>query len=115
MICNNGYTIERYIHGWDEGYNDIQPWDIKGLPTVFGAKDQYKGYKVTTRDELRQLFANEEFASAPFLQVGSLLWDFFGVPKVLTRTIQLVELHMPRDDAPAALKITAEAAATRNK
>ncbi|PWY84568.1 pyruvate decarboxylase [Aspergillus sclerotioniger CBS 115572] len=95
VICNNGYTIERYIHGWDEGYNDIQPWDIKGLPTVFGAKDKYKGYKVTTRDELRQLFANEEFASAPFLQ--------------------LVELHMPRDDAPAALKITAEAAATRNK
>ncbi|PYH40418.1 alpha-keto acid decarboxylase family protein [Aspergillus saccharolyticus JOP 1030-1] len=95
VICNNGYTIERYIHGWDESYNDIQPWDIKGLPTAFGAEDKYTGYKVTTRDELKQLFANEEFNSAPHLQ--------------------LVELHMPRDDAPAALKITAEAAAARNK
>ncbi|OJK05184.1 hypothetical protein ASPACDRAFT_1862205 [Aspergillus aculeatus ATCC 16872] len=95
VICNNGYTIERYIHGWDESYNDIQPWDHKALPTVFGAKDKYTGHKVTTRDELKQLFANEEFNSAPHLQ--------------------LVELHMPRDDAPAALKITAEAAAARNK
>ncbi|PLB52924.1 pyruvate decarboxylase [Aspergillus steynii IBT 23096] len=95
VICNEGYTIERYIHGWDESYNDIQPWDIKGLPTVFGAKDQYKGYKVQTRDELVQLFANQEFSSAPYLQ--------------------LVEVHMPRDDAPAGLKITAEAAAERNK
>ncbi|KAH8423789.1 alpha-keto acid decarboxylase family protein [Aspergillus melleus] len=95
VICNEGYTIERYIHGWDETYNDIQTWDIKGLPTVFGAKDQYKGYKVQTRDELTQLFANQEFASAPYLQ--------------------LVEVHMPRDDAPAGLKITASAAAERNK
>lgn len=71
VICNNGYTIERYIHGWDESYNDIQPWDIEGLPRVFGAKDKYKGYKVKTRDELRQLFANQEFASAPYLQVRS--------------------------------------------
>ncbi|KKK13022.1 hypothetical protein P175DRAFT_0477257 [Aspergillus ochraceoroseus IBT 24754] len=94
VICNNGYTIERFIHGWDEGYNDIQTWDVKGIPVAFGGKDKYKGYKVTTRDELTELFANEEFSSAPFLQ--------------------LVELHMPLDDAPAALKITAEAAASRN-
>jgi pyruvate decarboxylase len=28
---------------------------------------------------------------------------------------QLVEVHMPREDAPASLKTTAEAAASRNK
>ncbi|KAA8650221.1 hypothetical protein EYZ11_012127 [Aspergillus tanneri] len=95
VICNKGYTIERYIHGWDQGYNDIQPWDFKTLPTVFGAMNKYKGYRVKTRDELINLFANKEFSSAPYLQ--------------------LVELHMPRDDAPASLKITAEAAASRNE
>ncbi|KAG2412233.1 pyruvate decarboxylase [Aspergillus terreus] len=94
VICNQGYTIERFIHGWDEAYNDIQPWDIKGLPVVFGAKDKYKGYRVKTRDELTKLFANDEFNSVPCLQ--------------------LVELHMPRDDAPASLKLTAESAAHRN-
>ncbi|KAL4786191.1 pyruvate decarboxylase [Aspergillus varians] len=95
VICNEGYTIERFIHGWEAVYNDIQPWDHKALPVVFGAEDKYKGYKVTTRDELTELFANEEFSSAPCLQ--------------------LVEVHMPRDDAPAALQITAEAAASRNR
>ncbi|KAE8135776.1 pyruvate decarboxylase [Aspergillus pseudotamarii] len=95
VICNEGYTIERYIHGWEAVYNDIQPWDFLNIPVAFGAKDKYRGYKVTTRDELRELFANEEFASAPCLQ--------------------LVELHMPRDDCPASLKLTAESAAERNK
>ncbi|KAL2831059.1 thiamine diphosphate-binding protein [Aspergillus cavernicola] len=95
VICNEGYTIERFIHGWDASYNDIQTWDHQGLPVAFGATDKYKGYKVTTRDELTKLFANQDFCSAPFLQ--------------------LVEVHMPREDAPAALRITAEAAASRNK
>ncbi|KAL4956821.1 thiamine diphosphate-binding protein [Aspergillus filifer] len=94
VICNEGYTIERFIHGWDESYNDIQTWDIKGLPVAFGGGDKFKGYKVTTRDELTKLFANKEFSSAPYLQ--------------------LVEVHMPREDAPNALRITAEAAAQRN-
>ncbi|KAL4918548.1 thiamine diphosphate-binding protein [Aspergillus aurantiobrunneus] len=95
VICNEGYTIERYIHGWDESYNDVQTWDIKGLPVAFNAVDKYRGYKVTTRDELTKLFADQEFCSAPYLQ--------------------LVEVHMPRADAPASLRITAEAAASRNK
>ncbi|KAL2866960.1 alpha-keto acid decarboxylase family protein [Aspergillus lucknowensis] len=95
VICNEGYTIERYIHGWDQSYNDIQAWDIKGIPIAFGAKDRYKGYRVTARDELTKLFADKTFCSAPYLQ--------------------LVELHMPREDAPAGLKVTARETATRNK
>jgi pyruvate decarboxylase len=95
VICNEGYTIERYIHGWEQSYNDIQEWDFVNLPPAFGAKDKYKGYRVKTRDALNKLFADQEFASCPYLQ--------------------LVEVHMPREDAPAPLKLTAEAAAARNK
>ncbi|GFF37102.1 pyruvate decarboxylase [Aspergillus udagawae] len=95
VICNEGYTIERYIHGWEASYNDIQQWDYKSLPVAFGAGDSYKGYQVKTKDDMIKLFENKEFASAPCLQ--------------------LVELHMPREDAPSALKLTAEAAASRNK
>ncbi|RHZ43750.1 alpha-keto acid decarboxylase family protein [Aspergillus thermomutatus] len=95
VICNEGYTIERYIHGWEESYNDIQQWDYKSLPIAFGAGNNYKGYQVKTKDDMIKLFENKEFASAPCLQ--------------------LVELHMPREDAPTALKLTAEAAASRNK
>ena len=69
VLCNEGYTIERYIHGWEAGYNDIQPWDYKGIPSVFGAGSQYKGYQIKTRAELTDLFADEKFCSAPYLQV----------------------------------------------
>ncbi|KAJ5093050.1 Pyruvate decarboxylase [Penicillium angulare] len=95
VICNEGYTIERYIHGWDASYNDIQPWDHVGIPKVFGAQSGYKGYRIKTRDELLKLFADQSFC--------------------VSDDLQLVEVYMPRDDAPAALKLTAEAAAKRNE
>ncbi|KAL2001572.1 hypothetical protein VTN02DRAFT_1572 [Thermoascus thermophilus] len=96
VICNNGYTIERYIHGWKESYNDIQPWKFKDIPLAFGAKEtDYKGYQIRTRQELTNLFADKVFSSAPCLQ--------------------LVELYMPQEDAPSALKLTAEAAARTSR
>lgn len=69
VICNEGYTIERYIHGWEATYNDIQEWKFTNIPDTFGGTD-YKTYKVKTRDELTKLFANKEFSSAPCLQVS---------------------------------------------
>lgn len=70
VICNEGYTIERYIHGWNASYNDIQPWDFKEIPRVFGGENQYKGYRVKSRTDLTNLFADEGFCSAPYLQVS---------------------------------------------
>ncbi|KAJ5643950.1 uncharacterized protein N7484_006457 [Penicillium longicatenatum] len=95
VICNEGYTIERYIHGWDATYNDIQTWDHVNIPKVFGGGDGYKGYRIKTRDELHKLFAEPSFNDSD--------------------SLRLVELYMPRDDAPATLKLTADAAAARNK
>ncbi|KAE8142320.1 thiamine diphosphate-binding protein [Aspergillus pseudotamarii] len=95
-ICNSGYTIERYIHGWDEEYNDIHPWKYGALVEAFGAQCQhsYSTYQASTRDERTSLLNNTRFSSAPHFQ--------------------LVELYMPKDDAPAALQLTAAAAAARN-
>ncbi|KAI9727780.1 MAG: Pyruvate decarboxylase 1 [Cirrosporium novae-zelandiae] len=95
VINNDGYTIERMIHGMDAEYNDIQMWKYLDLVPAFGAKEgQYKTHKVQTRSELEALFGNEQFSSAPYFQ--------------------MVELYMPKKDAPAALKLTAEAAERRN-
>lgn len=72
MICNNGYTIERYIHGWNESYNDIQQWDFTALLPTFGVKkDQYKTYQIKTKQELASLFSDKEFAAANCIQVKS--------------------------------------------
>lgn len=70
MICNEGYTIERLIHGMDASYNDVQPWKYKDLVSVFGAtsKDS-KTFQVKTKAEAENLLTDKDFASAPFLQV----------------------------------------------
>ena len=31
VINNDGYTVERLIHGMEETYNDIRMWDYKAL------------------------------------------------------------------------------------
>ena len=95
VICNDGYTIERYIHGMDAVYNDVQTWKYKDLVAAFGAKEgTYKTYQVKTRDELDDLFGDKTFSSA--------------------QVLQFVEMYMPKEDAPAALKVTAEASAKNN-
>ncbi|TVY37201.1 Pyruvate decarboxylase [Lachnellula subtilissima] len=95
VVCNDGFTIERFIHGVDAEYNDIAAWNFKDIIKVFGAKDgSYKTFQVKTKAAVNQLFADEAFNAAEVLQ--------------------FVELYIPRDDAPRALKLTAEASAANN-
>lgn len=70
VICNEGYTIERLIHGMDASYNDVQPWKYKDLVNAFGGtpKDS-KTFQVKTKLEAENLLTDKEFASATFLQV----------------------------------------------
>lgn len=95
VICNDGYTIERFIHGMDADYNDIQNWHFKDLVNVFGGAEKgAKTYQVKTKDEVEKLFTDETFIKADVLQ--------------------FVELYMPKEDAPRALVLTAEASAKVN-
>ncbi|OWP06280.1 hypothetical protein B2J93_4896 [Marssonina coronariae] len=95
VICNAGYTIERFIHGFDASYNDIQPWASKDLVRVFGAtKDTARTYQVKTKAGAEELFRDDAFKAADVLQ--------------------FVEVYIPKDDAPRGLKLTAEAAAKNN-
>jgi pyruvate decarboxylase len=97
VICNKGYTIERLIHGWEDAYNDVQEWKYKDLPEVFGApKGSVLTYRVESKQQVEELFSNEEFKSGE------------------TQKMRFVELVMPWDDAPAALKGVADAAAKNN-
>ena len=97
VICNQGYTIERLIHGMKDAYNDVQEWKYKDLPAVFGAKDgTVLTYRVKSKEELETLFKDDEFSSGE------------------TQKMRFVELVMPWDDAPAALKGVAAAAAKAN-
>ncbi|KAK7992302.1 hypothetical protein PG996_012686 [Apiospora saccharicola] len=96
VICNDGYTIERFIHGMDAEYNDIVTWDYKGTVDVFGGANNpnVKKYVVKTKNELSTLMKEDDFNNR--------------------KGLRFVELYMPRDDAPRSLISTANAAAARN-
>jgi len=76
-------------------YNDIAAWDFKELVTVFGGTDETsRKIQVKTRNELDQLLKDDGFNNA--------------------KGVQFVEVYMPKEDAPKALVMTAEASAKTN-
>lgn len=89
VLNNEGYEIEKQIHGVNRVYNDIQPYNHELLLPFLspvpkkGEAPKHKYHRVSTRDELDALLKDEEFNKA-------------GV-------IQLVEVHMPPHDAPRSL------------
>jgi pyruvate decarboxylase len=79
----------------DAEYNDIAEWRFKDLIDVFGgAQRKARTYQVKTKKEIEELLGNAEFNAADVLQ--------------------FVEVYMPKEDAPRALKLTAEASAKTN-
>lgn len=95
IVCNEGFTVERAIHGKEAGYNDIVAWRWVDIPTVFGASDtQVRKCQVKTKDGLEKLLKDKDFNASKGLQV--------------------VELYMQKHDAPRALVLTAEASAKLN-
>ena len=79
---NRGYTIERYILGMEDEYNDIQNWSYGALPQVFKPDTTMKSYSAQTFEELEEALAAIESSDT-----GAFL-----------------ELHLPPADAPAGLK-----------
>nr|AFK44444.1 unknown [Medicago truncatula] len=95
VLNNKGYTIERMIHGMEASYNDIQPWNHTAILNLFSADPRAsRSYQIKTKTEAEQLFNDQRFSSAPY--------------------IQLVEVFMPWQDAPRALVKVAEITAKRN-
>lgn len=94
VINNDGYTVERLIHGMKEPYNDIQMWDYKKLPEVFGGKDTVKVYEAKTSNELKAVMDEIEKDQDH---------------------MHFVEVHMGVEDAPKKLIDISKAFAAANK
>lgn len=114
VLNNDGYEIERQIHGPQRSYNDIQPYDHSLLLDFFSKPKALEGkksreeshkndpepskkgyYAVHTKKELDELLKDEEFGKAD--------------------RIRVIEVFMRRGDAPVALKRQAEATGSANK
>ena len=94
VINNDGYTVERKIHGESAPYNDIKMWDYKQLPFVFGMKDtEVKIHDVTTSNAL-----------------ATALNEINQTPNMM----HFVEVHMDVHDAPEKLDAIGKAFAQQN-
>lgn len=86
VIENDGYEIERWVHGPEAHYNDIQRWQYSKIPEVLtveeegeNKKKRVKTWKVRGRRELEELLRDEEgFGRGKGLQVSFFLSPFFS-------------------------------------
>jgi pyruvate decarboxylase len=81
LLNNDGYTIERAIHGLKESYNDVAAWRYLGAPSFFGAKEGTFTAQARTWGELEKVLANEELEHGTGLRMIELFLDREDVPK----------------------------------
>ncbi|WHQ76444.1 indolepyruvate decarboxylase [Pantoea sp. Lij88] len=86
LLNNEGYTVERAIHGATQRYNEIAPWNWTALPHALSLQGQAQSWRISETVQLDEVMAR---LSAP-------------------QWLSLVEVVMPKDDLPPLLrKVTA--------
>lgn len=101
VLSNDGYEIERKIHGETAKYNDISHIDhqllLQALSPPEGSKQkrvEHQSLQVKNKAELDRVLNDKDFASASKLT--------------------LLEVVMPRNDSPHGLLLQAEMSAKIN-
>lgn len=92
VVNNDGYTVERAIHGPEQRYNDIAAWRWTELPRVLGVADALVA-RVTTVGELADAITAAEQAQDRMV---------------------LIEAVVPRMDIPPLLVELAQSASAAN-
>ncbi|SCU94452.1 LADA_0G08614g1_1 [Lachancea dasiensis] len=88
VLNNDGYTIEKLIHGPTASYNEIQNWQhLKLLPT-FGATD-YEAIRVATTGEWNNLADDPEFNKNHRIRLIEVMLDVMDAPSSLVKQAQL--------------------------
>lgn len=102
VINNDGYTIERWIHGMKAGYNDIQPWRYLDTPNYFGAPKDDPAYPVLTKraenwGELNAILANPEVQQGKGLCIIEVIMTKEDAPDVLKKLVENVSRRSSGD------------------
>lgn len=83
LLNNDGYTVERAIHGPDEPYNDIPMWSYHQIPQVFG-DSTCLSLQVSTVQQLDDALAAAEIAKDRMVFV-EVLMGRLDAPDILNR------------------------------
>lgn len=92
LLNNDGYTVERAIHGAQQRYNDIAHWDWTRLPQALNVDSQAQSWRVTQTVQLREVMAQLEQRAR----------------------LSLVEVVLPQQDIPPLLESVTRALHQRN-
>lgn len=92
LLNNEGYTVERAIHGPEQRYNEISLWNWTLLPQALNLDSQAECWKVSNVAQL-----NDALARA-----------------ARRDRLTLLEVMLPKMDIPPLLKAVTEALEARN-
>ncbi|MBC6500112.1 indolepyruvate decarboxylase [Citrobacter freundii] len=92
LLNNDGYTVERAIHGATQRYNDIAAWRWTQVPQAFSRECQAECWRVTQAVQLEEVLAR--------------LWH--------PQRLSLIEVVLPKADLPELLRTVTRALETRN-
>ncbi|KAM0424936.1 hypothetical protein ACHAPT_009737 [Fusarium lateritium] len=81
LINNDGYTIERCIHGRNQEYNDVAPWRYLQAPSFFGAKETTFTGSARTWRELKEVLEHEGLTKGKELRMVEIVLDREDCPK----------------------------------
>jgi pyruvate decarboxylase len=91
LINNDGYTIERAIHGAEEVYNDIATWNHGHLLSLFGAPNGPRcSRQVRTTHEIEAILECVEYSSPTEIQLLEVFMDKMDIPWRLKAQIEIV-------------------------
>ncbi|CAG8437539.1 16978_t:CDS:2 [Funneliformis caledonium] len=86
ILNNEGYTIERTLHGLKREYNDIQQWDFCKTLEYFGGAGKGNSVRISTKDEVGSFI--HQF-SPDKIQIVEVIMDKFDVPRALFETVKI--------------------------
>ncbi|KAL2853194.1 thiamine diphosphate-binding protein [Aspergillus pseudodeflectus] len=91
VINNSGYTIERAIHGPEQGYNDIAPWNHQLLLSAFGLNSSEVSSRVVdTKEGFEEVVLSPEYTALNSIQLLEVMMDRMDVPWRLQAQIDLI-------------------------
>lgn len=92
LLNNDGYTVERAIHGAAQGYNDIASWNWTQIPPALNAAQQAECWRVTQAIQLAEVL---ERLARP-------------------QRLSFIEVMLPKADLPELLRTVTRALEARN-
>jgi pyruvate decarboxylase len=105
IINNDGYVIERWIHGMTASYNDIQPWRYLEAPNYFGAPKDDPEYPVCVRraltwGQLEAVLADPAIQKGKGMKLIEVMMDRYDAPDVLKKLVQTTKRRNSGEAAP---------------